>query len=98
VSLFFERPDFGERAVLVHLKLNSESEPEDPREFEELVISAGVIQLSFSLDRARHLTPSFLSAPANLTKFAQRLKAAMPSWLSLTTISLPAKSAILKPN
>jgi GTP-binding protein HflX len=41
VSLFFERPDFGERAVLVHLKLNSETEPEDPREFEELVISAG---------------------------------------------------------
>jgi len=39
--LFFERPDFGERAVLVHLKLNSETEPEDPREFEELVISAG---------------------------------------------------------
>ena len=41
MSLFFERPDFGESAVLVHLKLNSESEPEDPREFEELVISAG---------------------------------------------------------
>lgn len=41
MSLFFERPDFGERAVLVHIKLNSESEPEDPREFEELVISAG---------------------------------------------------------
>lgn len=41
MSLFFERPDFGERAVLVHLKLNSETEPEDPREFEELVISAG---------------------------------------------------------
>ena len=39
--MFFERPDFGERAVLVHLKLNSETEPEDPREFEELVISAG---------------------------------------------------------
>lgn len=41
MSLFFERPDVGERAILVHLKLNSESEPEDPREFEELVISAG---------------------------------------------------------
>ncbi|MDG1818871.1 MAG: GTPase HflX [Porticoccaceae bacterium] len=41
MSLFFERPDFGERAVLVHIKLNSESEPEDPREFEELVLSAG---------------------------------------------------------
>jgi GTP-binding protein HflX len=41
VSLFFERPEFGERAILVHLKLQSESEPEDPREFEELVLSAG---------------------------------------------------------
>ncbi|MBT7259102.1 MAG: GTPase HflX [Porticoccaceae bacterium] len=41
MSLFFERPDVGERAILVHLKLSSESEPEDPREFEELVISAG---------------------------------------------------------
>ena len=43
MALFFERPDFGERAVLVHLKLNSESEPEDVGEFEELVRSAGGI-------------------------------------------------------
>ena len=41
MTLFFERPEFGERAILVHLKLQSESEPEDPREFEELVLSAG---------------------------------------------------------
>ena len=41
MSLFFDRPDFGERAVLVHLKLNSETEPEDVGEFEELVRSAG---------------------------------------------------------
>ena len=41
MSLFFERPDFGERALLVHLKLDSESEPEDVGEFEELVRSAG---------------------------------------------------------
>jgi GTP-binding protein HflX len=39
--LFFDRPDSGERAVLVHLNLDSESEREDPREFEELVLSAG---------------------------------------------------------
>ncbi|NCF20736.1 MAG: GTPase HflX [Haliea sp.] len=39
--MFFERPDSGERAVLVHLNLASESEREDPREFEELVLSAG---------------------------------------------------------
>jgi GTP-binding protein HflX len=39
--LFFERPESGERAVLVHLNLASETEREDPREFEELVLSAG---------------------------------------------------------
>ncbi|EEB79496.1 GTP-binding proten HflX [marine gamma proteobacterium HTCC2148] len=41
VALFFDRPESGERAVLVHLNLDSESEREDPREFEELVLSAG---------------------------------------------------------
>jgi GTP-binding protein HflX len=39
--LFFDRPDSGERAVLVHLNIASESQREDPREFEELVLSAG---------------------------------------------------------
>ena len=41
MSLFFERHNFGERAILVHLNLNSESEPEDVGEFKELVRSAG---------------------------------------------------------
>ena len=39
--MFFDRPESGERAVLVHLNLASESQREDPREFEELVLSAG---------------------------------------------------------
>lgn len=39
--MFFERPESGELSVLVHLKLDSEPEPENPREFEELVLSAG---------------------------------------------------------
>jgi len=45
--LFFDRPDSGERAVLVHLNLSSESEREDPREFEELVLSAGGDPVAF---------------------------------------------------
>lgn len=40
--MFFDRPESGERAVLVHLNLSSEDEREDPREFEELALSAGV--------------------------------------------------------
>lgn len=39
--MFFDRPESGDRAVLVHLNLSSEAEREDPREFEELVLSAG---------------------------------------------------------
>ena len=39
--MFFDRPESGEHAVLVHLDLASETEREDPREFEELVLSAG---------------------------------------------------------
>lgn len=39
--MFFDRPDSGELAVLVHLELAQDQAPEDPREFEELVLSAG---------------------------------------------------------
>jgi len=39
--LFFDRPDSGELAVLVHLEISQASQADDPREFEELVLSAG---------------------------------------------------------
>ncbi len=39
--MFFDRPDRGETAILVHIDLDSEQEQEDPLEFEELVRSAG---------------------------------------------------------
>lgn len=45
--MLFERPDTGERAVLVHLDLSKETEREDPREFEELVLSAGGEPVAF---------------------------------------------------
>ena len=45
--MFFDRPESGERAVLVHLNLSSESDREDPREFEELVLSAGGDPVAF---------------------------------------------------
>lgn len=45
--MLFERPDSGERAVLVHLDLRNESEREDPREFQELVLSAGSDPVAF---------------------------------------------------
>lgn len=39
--MFFDRPDSGELAVLVHLDLGGSGEVNDLREFEELVLSAG---------------------------------------------------------
>jgi len=65
VALFFERPESGETAVLVHIKLNSESEPEDPREFEELVIAAGGDPVEFAQVRASPPVPSFLLVVAS---------------------------------
>lgn len=38
----FERPDVGERAVLVHIDFTAHEDSEDPDEFRELVTSAGV--------------------------------------------------------
>lgn len=38
----FDRPDTGERAVLVHLDLHAETDPDDLSEFTDLVASAGV--------------------------------------------------------
>lgn len=45
--MLFERPDSGERAVLVHLDLGSAEQREDLREFEELVLSAGGEPVAF---------------------------------------------------
>jgi len=39
--VFFDRPQSGERAVLVHLDLGPGAVRDDPRELEELVLSAG---------------------------------------------------------
>jgi GTP-binding protein HflX len=45
--LFFDRPSSGELAVLVHLELAQSDEANDPREFEELVLSAGGDPVAF---------------------------------------------------
>ncbi len=45
--MFFDRPDSGERAILVHLQLPHSHTSDDPREFEELVFSAGGDPITF---------------------------------------------------
>lgn len=49
--MFFDRPDSGELAVLVHLEFTHSTQANDPREFEDLVISAGGDPVDFLVGR-----------------------------------------------
>lgn len=44
--MFFDRPESGELAILVHIDIDIEDQRDDPREFEELALSAGADPLT----------------------------------------------------
>ena len=71
MSLFFERPDFGERAILVHLNLSSESEPEDVGEFEELVRSAGGLSVALITGSRNSPNAKFFVGTGKLDEITQ---------------------------
>jgi GTP-binding protein HflX len=65
--MFFDRPEAGERAVLVHLHLGSGPvDDEDPREFETLVISAGGDPVDFIIARRSKPDPKFFAGQGKL--------------------------------
>jgi GTP-binding protein HflX len=72
--LFFDRPDSGERAILVHLDLHSESEREDPREFEELVLSAGGDPMLFITGSRSAPHSRFFVGTGKLEEIRQQVK------------------------
>ncbi len=55
----FERPDAGERAVLVHLDLHAVTEKDELQEFKELVISAGVMPVTVITGARRTPDPKY---------------------------------------
>jgi GTP-binding protein HflX len=57
--LFFERPQSGERAILVHIELSSDADSEDPRELEELALSAGADPVEFLTGSRADPSPKF---------------------------------------
>lgn len=57
--MFFERPDSGERAILVHIELSADSDNEDPRELEELALSAGADPVEFLTGSRAEPSPKF---------------------------------------
>ena len=73
--MFFERPDSGELAVLVHLELPQSSDPDDPREFEELVLSAGGDPVDFITGQRSMPTPRFFVGTGKLEELRAAVKA-----------------------
>jgi len=73
--LFFERPESGERAVLVHLNLSMEADREDPREFEELVLSAGGDPVEYVFGRREAPHPRFFVGAGKLDELAALVRA-----------------------
>lgn len=55
----FERPKGGERAVIVHLDLHSESGKDELQEFRELVVSAGAEPVAVVMGSRRTPDPKF---------------------------------------
>ncbi len=69
--MFFDRPESGELAVLVHLNLYHGQDAEDPREFEELVLSAGGDPVAFLTGSRIVPTAKFLISTGKLEELRQ---------------------------
>jgi|TARA_B100000959_G_C14965829_1_gene617694 GTP-binding protein HflX len=73
--LFFERPDTGERSILVHISLQSEYEQEDSSEFEELVISAGAVPVANIKGARKQPSPNYFVGSGKLDEIAAAVHA-----------------------
>jgi GTP-binding protein HflX len=72
--LFFERPEAGESAVLVHLVIGNEVDADDPREFEELVLSAGGDPVDYIMGQRQAPSPRTFVGAGKLEEIAQSVR------------------------
>lgn len=73
--MFFDRPDSGEVSILVHLAIDSESEREDPAEFEELAISAGAQPVDFITGSRKQPSPNLFVGTGKLEEIQAAVQA-----------------------
>ena len=71
----FERPDAGERAVLVHVEFASADETEDLQEFRELVTSAGVEPVDVVTGTRKQPSPRLFVGSGKLEEIRDAVKA-----------------------
>ncbi|MDH2432221.1 GTPase HflX [Pokkaliibacter sp. MBI-7] len=73
--MFFERPDTGERAVLVHLDMYDDAEREDPAEFQELVVSAGAVPVALVTGSRSTPNPKFYAGSGKVDEIRDTVRA-----------------------
>lgn len=71
--MFFERPDTGEVAILVHLTIQANAEENDPREFEELTLSAGASPAVLITGTRKQVSPRFFVGTGKLEEIRQAI-------------------------
>ncbi len=71
----FERPDTGERAILVHQDVGARSDPEQLNEFTDLVVSAGVEPLATVLGSRASPDPRFFIGRGKVEEIADTIAA-----------------------
>jgi len=64
--VFFERPDSGELAILIHLDFYTAEDAGDPKEFEELAISAGACPVAMVGGSPQQINPRFFVGSGKL--------------------------------
>jgi len=69
--LFFERPESGERAILVHIEMADEVDQESPQELEELAISAGADPVDWLMGSRSQPSPKFFIGSGKLDELYQ---------------------------
>lgn len=73
--MLFERPDGGERAILIHLHTHEMDEREDPQEFRELAHSAGAECASFVEINRYQPSAKFLIGSGKVEELKKQVKA-----------------------
>ncbi|MFK7864865.1 MAG: ribosome rescue GTPase HflX [Pseudohongiellaceae bacterium] len=73
--MFFDRPESGEVSILVHISINSETEREDPAEFEELAISAGAMPVAFIQGARKQPSPNYFVGSGKLEELDAAVQA-----------------------
>ncbi len=72
----FERPDTGERAILVHQDIGVRSDPEQLNEFTDLVVSAGAVPLATIVGSRQSPDPRFFIGRGKVEEIVDAIAAA----------------------